>query len=677
MSQGKKHFLSRLFMLWLLILMHGSSFTQSQRSQGQVPAGDADGDGFLTVLDRAVILDQILGLGEAAGNPDFNMDGEVNAADLAGLTEFFFETQASLASVDVSVFESVVTPGGAVKLSWEIEGDRDLSELEVRIRTREAGHVVTTTDAVFTTPGVIPANGEPYYLASDGTWNSNETVFGTAQAFREVDTVLPSEAHGEWGFDVIVTGPDGEPAGWGSSRVVAAERPGLRLDLNRSIANTPDPVRLDLLQFNAGDQGLVTPLVLLLLPDGRQITLPGLSFDVEFGESLETGTSRTQTLLDGLPAWGEGEYRLLARLYGEEGKIVAMASAGFLVCDAEAEVSGRVRDAGGQAVDGEAADLAVVEAFELYDGAPAAVTTVAGDGSYSLSVPPGVYSLRAARAVEETYEEAAVDLNVGCNGEPVQVDLQLGQPAEPAGDLTPNRLHFRRRMEPKGDAFQTGGGTLPKAGVFVQLKVPADDKIRTAFLFSGGGQPKFLNSPVDGDSIAQAVNAAGEAVGRSTVGNTGTFPLAWFFPPALLSLDPADGGRAIDINASGQVLIQDQSGGPTRVGRLWENGTLTQISHPASSMTFVHAIDNRGRIVGDYRESGVPRDFIWRSGEYLNPRDLLCPESNGVSFGSLRGMSDSGIIRSQPTPGGINRLLIPDGLHFLGSPLPNRHTHRR
>ncbi len=86
MSQRQKPSLSWILILFVLIWLNGSSFTQSP--QGQIPAGDADGDGFLSLFDLDALLDAVLAKEEAPGDADFNSDGEVNVADLAVVSQF-------------------------------------------------------------------------------------------------------------------------------------------------------------------------------------------------------------------------------------------------------------------------------------------------------------------------------------------------------------------------------------------------------------------------------------------------------------------------------------------------------------------------------------------------------------------------------------------------------------
>lgn len=53
-----------------------------RKSHPYTPSGDANGDNLITVDDLQAVIDEILGLDVATGNPDCNGDGLVNVADL-------------------------------------------------------------------------------------------------------------------------------------------------------------------------------------------------------------------------------------------------------------------------------------------------------------------------------------------------------------------------------------------------------------------------------------------------------------------------------------------------------------------------------------------------------------------------------------------------------------------
>ena len=431
--------------------------------QGVLP-GDADNDGFLTPLDREAILNHILGIADAPGDADFNGDGTVDIADVVGLVESFFGIPATLVSIEVAVSDALIAPAGGTTLSWTIEGDRDLSGLEVSVRTREPGNVVTRTDATFMTSGVIPANGRVFYLAPAPAWRLFETAFGTGETSRDVEITLPSEAIGEWGFDIVVRDGD-QPVGWRSTSIIAADRPGIRLRRSRPIANTIDPVRLELLTFNGADEGLITPLITLELPDGQQLSLPSFNTDVGFAESLGPGETRSEVLFEGLLPYGEGEYQLLARAFGSDNKIASMASVGLLVCDSVSAVSGRVLDGDGQPIDGSANDLATVRAFDIHDSSPV-VAEVSMEGTYELALPAGIYRLSTIVGDLEGSKSATALVEVGCSGSPTELaDFVLGESLEPlAGSGQTNPLQFTNKSPETAGALSNQDPVEPSKG---------------------------------------------------------------------------------------------------------------------------------------------------------------------------------------------------------------------
>ena len=68
----------RIWILGILLVIVGGGFPTLNAQQG----GDANNDGFVNSLDVPVIVDEILGLATAAGNPDCAIDGQTDVLDL-------------------------------------------------------------------------------------------------------------------------------------------------------------------------------------------------------------------------------------------------------------------------------------------------------------------------------------------------------------------------------------------------------------------------------------------------------------------------------------------------------------------------------------------------------------------------------------------------------------------
>jgi hypothetical protein len=389
--------------------------------------GDADGDGYLTFFDLEAILDHIMEQTSAAGDPDANGDGKVDIADWVQLNSFLFPSAPSayLGSVLLQLSEERVSPGGSLTASWEIAPLLRDPDVEVLLRTRRPGSVITSGDERTFTPGVVPANGTLFHRTSTGEWLAQESVLSQNTGPDSRSFSLPTEDEGEWQIEVLVRAADSKRMlAIAQETVVAGSRPTIRLTLNRPIANPNDYIGLALDILPGAEAREVAILGRLIHPDGEVWALPTESPDSSLpifeGAATKTHIPLLNRHFSGLD---QGLYRVEMKMYGPQGGLLSLANAGFEVCDSSATITGTVPGLG--EVDPENEAVANVRAIDIDDAAGGGIASISSDGSFELILDPGRYLLRAAVGGTESLLTGDQPLTVPCGGQAVEVVVPL------------------------------------------------------------------------------------------------------------------------------------------------------------------------------------------------------------------------------------------------------------
>src|SRR5207237_6573263 len=123
--------------------------------------------------------------------------------------------------------------------------------------------------------------------------------------------------------------------------VLVSAIPAIDLKLNRTLANSSDTIRAELLTSAGISPRPVRLTATLSLPDGSQVNLPNLGNRLE---SLYEGPSTNahySLLTEALNLFGPGHYHLRARLLdGQTNHILGMADADITVSDSPGTLAG-------------------------------------------------------------------------------------------------------------------------------------------------------------------------------------------------------------------------------------------------------------------------------------------------------------------------------------------------
>jgi len=196
-----------------------------------------------------------------------------------------------------------------------------------------------------------------------------------------------------------------------------------------------------------------------------------------------------------------------------------------------------------------------------------------------------------------------------------------------------------------------GSGSADAVAFAVNASGQTVGSALTTNCFSTGGPPEckrhaFLSGPKAGltdlgtlsftrDSIAYAVNNAGQIVGTSGYSEGGTRAVLWTTNGSLLDLGtlghegPAEGwSEAYGINASGQVVGSSSGTNFTQSHAfMYSAGTMIDLSvMPGGSAAFTaaHAINDAGQVVGG--DSGA---FLYSGGRVYNLQELIPKDPQG------------------------------------------------
>jgi probable HAF family extracellular repeat protein len=160
----------------------------------------------------------------------------------------------------------------------------------------------------------------------------------------------------------------------------------------------------------------------------------------------------------------------------------------------------------------------------------------------------------------------------------------------------------------------------------------------------------LLNSPIENQSVARAINQSGQVVGSWWTSDTDhQQPVIWQAgtPTQLgtFGLFPEELGFALDINDAGQAVGESGPRDDDYMGMhaaLWQDGTIVDLSPGVAEEVATHAnaINNAGQVVG--RDDRFEHATLWQSG---TPIDLgTLP---GVSFSYAYGINDAGQVVGQ------------------------------
>jgi probable HAF family extracellular repeat protein len=123
-------------------------------------------------------------------------------------------------------------------------------------------------------------------------------------------------------------------------------------------------------------------------------------------------------------------------------------------------------------------------------------------------------------------------------------------------------------------------------------------------------------------SVAAAINACGDIVGREGNNVSGTYPRAFLFRDGvMLGLDPPMGPRssAEDINEEGQIVgWMGESGLSDSHAFIWQDGFVTDLGViPGGFSSMARGVNSQGHVVGSGRipaegwPLGLTRGFFW------------------------------------------------------------------
>jgi probable HAF family extracellular repeat protein len=164
-----------------------------------------------------------------------------------------------------------------------------------------------------------------------------------------------------------------------------------------------------------------------------------------------------------------------------------------------------------------------------------------------------------------------------------------------------------------------------------------------AFLYSEGGMTE-LPTPGGSDSIAGAINASGQVAGSA-----GRHAALWTngVMTDLGTLPNYDSSRSVGINASGEVVgYAERYAGPFRQ---WSGAFLHTQGAMIDLGTFggrsqALGINNRGQVVGwSETERGIPHAFVWENGVMTDLNSLL-PNGSTWILAEAHAINDSGQI---------------------------------
>ncbi|MBW3623619.1 MAG: carboxypeptidase regulatory-like domain-containing protein, partial [Armatimonadetes bacterium] len=442
--------------------------------------GDADGNAKVEVPDAVLVLRSAVKLHAPTLyeilRGDLSDNADLDVADAIGILQVVVGMKPapspapllSFPKIRLKLADSILSPQEKLSFNWEVE-DADPS-LELQVLLQEPGTAVSALPPNRSLiPGVRPATGVVHSLKADQSWDSAPAPYLKPAVAGSAEAALPNASVGEWRVSAVLKETaTGRVAALDSATLLATDKPGVKLSLNRSLANTGDPLRASVSLAGGAHPNLVALMSWLVTPDGRQVSLPGLS--PEFQPAYEGPASDAEIkLLD--REFGEpGSYRINVRLMEREtGKLLGWAEAGFQVCDTPVAVTGVVKGADGQPLGGGTLAYATVEVVDL-DDLQMQTAPIKADGTYTLSLPPGRYAVTASIWDSKGRHRAEHPgiFTAACEGTAKTLDLTA---AAPTGEgWTPPAAPSPMKKPAPIPLQSSPADCLPKPGVFISYK---------------------------------------------------------------------------------------------------------------------------------------------------------------------------------------------------------------
>ena len=115
------------------------------------------------------------------------------------------------------------------------------------------------------------------------------------------------------------------------------------------------------------------------------------------------------------------------------------------------------------------------------------------------------------------------------------------------------------------------------------------------------------------------------------------------------------------INDRGEVAGFYVINGDSIHGFVWNRGKFTQVDAPDANITYLHGINNRGQVVGHFREDihALAHGFLWANGEFTSldiPGVLVVGQRT-----ETMGINDRGQVVGTFQSGGVDRGFLIDG----------------
>lgn len=347
---------------------------------------------------------------------DLNHDGTMDYRDLFLAAHSWGGTALppwSLPSVDANVDPGSGGPGSMYQFQWRITGWAGTPALELAIRAREP--------EVVDLPGGGVATGRLYFLNSKNLWTEERAIYAFNAPFGQQNLVLPSDRSGVWRLEVILRNPaQGEIVAVDSCQILVSQEPTIQIYLNRTIANTNDPVQAVLAMAGGDIPRAVRIQAVITLPDGTQLSLAGFG---PAGEILYSGLSTDAVyplFHQHLGPLGTGNYMLRSTLVDDQsGQLIGIREQELMVCDTPGWLSGSIYDDLHQPINGSVSLLALVQAVDVDSLAVACSSPVSASGFYRLHPAPGRYFLTAHIIDQEGRHRQGVAgelVRIGCGG---------------------------------------------------------------------------------------------------------------------------------------------------------------------------------------------------------------------------------------------------------------------
>ncbi len=247
-------------------IVHSPSITVEGRARTKERVGiDLDGDGRFEQVTRA----------DRRGRFQFAVTVHSGESELRVQSLRRFRGEQAELFVTGKFHRSDV-PGQPQEIRWQFDGDN--SHNDVLIRAWASGEVLAQSGSHAVSPGSRPATGELFYLRSDNSWSSTETVFAARQKAGRLTVQLPSDAEGEWRVEVLARNrTSGEFRSVQSQSILVSSEPAILLKVNRTLANRFDAIHAELLTSAGQTPRNVLLIASLELPDGSQLELPSLT----------------------------------------------------------------------------------------------------------------------------------------------------------------------------------------------------------------------------------------------------------------------------------------------------------------------------------------------------------------------------------------------------------------